>query len=71
MAVLVGINEKHVHGSDRRHYVRLPRGEKLNPRYTRGTVKHGGGNVMVRGCFSSQGVGSIQRIMDTMTKEVY
>ena len=60
-----------LHGSDRWHYVRRPRGEKLNPRYTRATVKHGGGNVMVWGCFSGQGVGPIKRIMDKMIKEVY
>ena len=55
-----------LHGSDGRHYVRRPTGEKFNPRYTRGTVKHGSGNVMLWRCFSSQGVGSIKCI-----KEVY
>ena len=60
-----------LYGSDGRHYVRRPRAERVNPRYTRGTVKHGGENVMVWGYFSSQGVGPIKSIMDKMTKEVY
>ena len=39
-----------LHGLDGRHYVRRPKDEKFNPRYTRGTVKQRDGNVMVWSC---------------------
>lgn len=37
----------------------------------RGTVKHGGGNVMVWGCMSYNGVGQLAFIDERMTAEVY
>lgn len=58
-------------GSDGRANVRRPRGEKFNPRYTTATVKHGGGNIMVWGCFSGNGIGPIHRITSTMTATIY
>lgn len=33
-------------------YVRRPSNMRFNPRYTVGSVKHNGGNIMVWGCFS-------------------
>lgn len=60
-----------LHGSDGRCFVRRPKGESLNPKYTKGTVKHGGGNVMVWGCFSGQGVGPIHKIEGIMRGEDY
>lgn len=60
-----------LHGSDGRCLVRRPKGESLNPRYTKGTVKHGGGNVMVWGCFSGQGIGPIHKINGIMRSEEY
>ena len=38
-----------------------------NSRFTKNTVKHGGGNHMVYGGFSWYGVGPMHLIMDTMT----
>ena len=35
------------------------------------TIKHGGGNIMVWGCFSDGQVGSITKIDGKMSKEVY
>jgi hypothetical protein len=35
------------------------------------TVKFGGGNIMVWGCFFYNGVGPIFWIKETMTKEIY
>ena len=58
-------------GSDGRCYIRRPRGEKYNPRYTTATVKYGGGNIMVWGCFSGHGIGPIHRITETMTATIY
>ena len=58
-----------IFGSDgRRHVWRKPN-EELNPRNLKPTVKHGGGNVMMWGCFSSAGMGEmefIDNIMDHM-----
>uniref|UniRef100_A0A8R1IRK0 HTH_Tnp_Tc3_2 domain-containing protein n=1 Tax=Caenorhabditis japonica TaxID=281687 RepID=A0A8R1IRK0_CAEJA len=35
------------------------------------TVKHGGGSVMVWGCFSDTSMGSLKRIVGTMVRYVY
>ena len=54
-------------GSDGICRVRRPAGKRLDLRYCHKTVKHGGGNVMVWGCFSANGLGPIHRndgIMD-------
>lgn len=58
-------------GSDGRLYVRRPKGARYNCRYQTPTVKHGGGNVMVWGCFSSYGVGPLVDIPGTMDSCVY
>ena len=49
-------------GSDGTRYVRRPIGERNNPRYMSGTVKHGGGNVIVYGAFAASGVGPLHKI---------
>lgn len=54
-------------GSDGRTFVRRPKGKRFDPKYTNKTVKFGGGNIMVWGCFSGQGMGPIHIIKDTMT----
>ena len=38
--------------SDGRSYVRRPKNTAFHPKYTKKTVKHGGGNILVWGCFS-------------------
>lgn len=52
-------------------YVRRPAGKEFDPKYTVKTVKHGGGNIMVWGCFTYYGVGPIHWIQETLTKEKY
>ena len=47
--------------------LRRPKGLKFQFRFTKNTVKHGGGNIMVYGGFSWYGVGPMHLIMDTMT----
>lgn len=45
--------------------------ERLKTKYTQGTVKHGGGSLLVWGCFSWKGVGKIVKIDGIMTGESY
>lgn len=57
--------------SDGKVYVRRPPNQENNPKYTLKTVKHGGGNVIVWGCFSWYGVGPLFRINGIMNAEMY
>uniref|UniRef100_A0A8R1EL02 DDE_3 domain-containing protein n=1 Tax=Caenorhabditis japonica TaxID=281687 RepID=A0A8R1EL02_CAEJA len=41
------------------------------PQYQCPTVKHGGGSVMVWGCFSDTSMGPLKRIVGTMNRYVY
>lgn len=60
-----------IFGSKRRIYVRRSAEEKMMPACVVPTVKHGGGSVMVWGCFSSYGTGELVRINGIMKKEQY
>lgn len=55
----------------RRERVWCRSGEALQDRHIQGTVKHGGGNVMVWGCFAWSGVGSLVKIDGIMTADSY
>ena len=57
--------------SDGRSYVRRPKNTAFPPKYTKKTVKHGGGNILVWGCFSSIGVGPLFLIDGKMTADYY
>lgn len=57
--------------SDGIQHVRRPAGKRLDPKYTVPTVKHGGGSVMVWGCFSAYGMGPLHRIEGIMDKYIY
>ena len=52
-------------------YVWRKKGEAYNPKNTVPTVKHGGGNIMLWGCFSSQGTGNLVKVPGIMKKENY
>lgn len=58
-------------GSDGRVYVRRPKGKENDPRYTTTTLKHGGGNIKLWGCFSWRGVGPLAKIEGIMDQEKY
>ena len=58
-------------GSDGICSVRRPAGKRLDLRYCHKTVKHGGGNVMVWGCFSASGLGPIHRNDGIMDRFMY
>lgn len=58
-------------GSDGKEYCwRMP-GEPLRPHHVKPTVKHGGGNIMVWGCMTSQGLGYLCRIDAGLDAELY
>lgn len=60
-----------LYGNDSKRSVHRPKGKEFASQYTKKTIKHGGGNIMVWGCFSWQGVGPLFRIKDTMTAVEY
>lgn len=57
--------------SDGIRYVRRPINKRFDIQYQIPTVKHGGGNIMVWGCFSRYGVGPLVRIEGTMDRFMY
>lgn len=60
-----------LHCSDGIRYVRRPNNQRLNPKYTRDTIKHGGGNVLIWGCFSGFGLGPLIQIDGIMNRFYY
>uniref|UniRef100_A0A8R1HGC3 Uncharacterized protein n=1 Tax=Caenorhabditis japonica TaxID=281687 RepID=A0A8R1HGC3_CAEJA len=58
-------------GTDGVTLVRRPGDKRNDPKYQVSTVKHGGGNVMMWGCFHATGVGSLIRITGTMESYMY
>lgn len=60
-----------VFGTKRRVFVRRRPGERMKDQNVVQTLKHGGGNIMVWGCFGGGHIGSLIKIDSTMTKEVY
>ncbi|KAK3575061.1 hypothetical protein QTP86_019760 [Hemibagrus guttatus] len=44
---------------------------ELQPKYTIPTVKHGGGNIMLWGCFSAKGPGRLIRVKERMNGAMY
>jgi transposase len=59
------------YGSDGRSYCWKKRGEPLRDHHVVTTVKHGGGSIMVWGCFSAAGPGYICLIEGNMNAEDY
>uniref|UniRef100_A0A8R1I5E9 HTH_Tnp_Tc3_2 domain-containing protein n=1 Tax=Caenorhabditis japonica TaxID=281687 RepID=A0A8R1I5E9_CAEJA len=51
--------------------LRRPGDKRNDPKYRVPTVKHGGGNVMMWGCFHATGVGSLIRITGIMKRYLY
>ncbi len=47
------------------------RNDAYEPKNTIPTVKHGGGNIMIWGCFSAKGTGQLNCIKGTMDGAMY
>lgn len=60
-----------IFSSKRRVYVRRFKHERAAKYCIAPTVKHGGGNVMVWGCFSAAGIGDLVQVTGRMKKEQY
>ena len=58
-------------GSNGIKYVRRPTGKIFAPKYQMPTVKHGGGNIMVWGSFSSDSICPLHCIEGIMDQNVY
>ncbi|CAI2325601.1 unnamed protein product [Caenorhabditis sp. 36 PRJEB53466] len=58
-------------GTDGIKWIRRPVGCRFDPSYQLQTVKHGGGSVMVWGCFSGTSIGPLRRITGIMDRYVY
>ena len=58
-------------GINSTHRVWRKRKAKYNAKNTIPTVKHGGGNLMLWGCFSAKGTGRLHRIERRMNGAMY
>ena len=58
-------------GSDGRVYIRRRIGEDFHPDCIQQTVKFGGGNVMMWGCVSCEGVGPLVRVEGKLNGDGY
>ena len=58
-------------GSDGMHWVWKKEGEGLSERLVEGTMKFGGGNIMMWGCMFWEGTGYATKIEGTMNTDLY
>ena len=58
-------------GSDGRKYTWKEKGEGLSDRLVEGTIKFGGGNLMMWGCMTWEGIGYSTRIEGKMDADLY
>ena len=69
--LFTGESKFEIYGNKRRIYVRRRKNEKFVSSCIKPTVKHGGGNIQVWGCFSNNGVGDLYKIKNNLEKKQY
>lgn len=57
--------------SDGRSCAWLRKGEPLQTKHVKQTIKHGGGSLMLWGCMTAFGMGPVHQIQGIMNKEIY
>lgn len=60
-----------IFGSKRRVFVRRSAEERVSDQCVASSIKHGGGSVMVWGCFGNNSLGDLKRIEEKLIKESY
>ncbi len=60
-----------IFGINSTRHVWRRRNAAYDPKNTIPTIKHGGGNIMLWGCFSAKGTGQLHRIKGTMDRAMY
>ncbi len=70
-SVVVRWDQNQLFGINSTRRVWRRRNAAYDPKNTIPTVKHGGGNIMLWGCFSAKGTGQLHRIKGTMDGAMY
>ncbi|KAI4895408.1 hypothetical protein NFI96_001467 [Prochilodus magdalenae] len=63
--------KKGLFGLNSTRHVWRKKNDEYNPKNTIPTVKHGGGNIILWGCFSAKGTGRLHRIVGRMDGAMY
>ena len=57
--------------SDGSTFVHRPKNKRLDPKYVKRTIEHGGGTIMLWGCSSAFGISPLKKIEGNMDRFMY